>query len=207
MGACLGVSNWFSPVHTSDASTSPQPSTVHPGHGNCDYFFKLLLVGDTGVGKSSLLLRFSDDKYSESFVPTVGLDFKLRGLEIDNTKIKLLLWDASGDYRYKAITSSLEKQPHAIVMVFDVTNLDSFKNIEAMWNSDVQKHCSENVIKVLVGNKSDLKATRVVSTEMGQNLATKLGVVKYIETSAKTDSNVNLLFTETTQQVITHLEA
>ena len=113
-----------------------------------DYLFKILLIGNSGVGKSSLLLRFSDDTFTGNFMPTIGVDFKIRTLEVDGKTIKLQIWDTAGQERFKTITSSYYKGAHGIIVVYDVTDKESYKNIDT-WMNEIDKHASDNVSKIL----------------------------------------------------------
>ena len=112
------------------------------------YLFKILLIGNSGVGKSSLLLRFADDTFTDNFMPTIGVDFKIRTLEVDGKTIKLQIWDTAGQERFKTITSSYYKGAHGIIVVYDITDKESFKNIDT-WMNEVEKHASDNVSRIL----------------------------------------------------------
>lgn len=157
-----------------------------------DYLFKLLLIGNSAVGKSSLLLRFSDNIFNESFLPTIGVDFKIRTLDLNSKIAKLQIWDTAGQERFKNITSSYYKGAHGVILVYDITDRGSFKDIEN-WLQEVQKHANENIVKLLVGNKCDLESQRQVTTDEGKDLAQSLGV-KFVETSAKSSTNVEKAF-------------
>ncbi|XP_021285725.1 GTP-binding protein YPTM2-like isoform X2 [Herrania umbratica] len=136
-----------------------------------DYLFKLLLIGDSGVGKSCLLLRFADDSYLDSYISTIGVDFKIRTVEQDGKTIKLQIWDTAGQERFRTITSSYYRGAHGIIIVYDVTDQESFNNVK-QWLSEIDRYASENVNKLLVGNKCDLTANKVVSYETAKmNLA------------------------------------
>eukprot|EP01016_Furgasonia_blochmanni_P032831 TRINITY_DN338_c0_g1_i1.p1 TRINITY_DN338_c0_g1~~TRINITY_DN338_c0_g1_i1.p1 ORF type:complete len:218 (+),score=66.71 TRINITY_DN338_c0_g1_i1:201-854(+) len=156
-----------------------------------DYLFKLLLVGNSSVGKSSLLLRFSDNVFNESFLPTIGVDFKIRTFDLNGKTVKLQIWDTAGQERFKTITASYYKGAHGIIIVYDVTDRQTFKDVEN-WLGEVEKNASENVVKLLVGNKCDLE-NRAVTFEEGKELADSLGI-KFIETSAKNSVNVEKAF-------------
>eukprot|EP00977_Amphora_coffeiformis_P004111 scaffold823_cov219-Amphora_coffeaeformis.AAC.29 len=166
---------------------------------NLDYLFKLLLIGDSGVGKSCLLLRFADDTYTESYISTIGVDFKIRTIELDAKTIKLQIWDTAGQERFRTITSSYYRGAHGIIVVYDVTDADSFNNVK-QWLHEIDRYAAENVNKLLVGNKSDLTAKRVVSTEQGKEFADSLGI-EFLETSAKTASNVEQAFLTMASQI------
>ena len=157
-----------------------------------DFLFKLLLIGNSAVGKSSLLLRFSDNIFNESFLPTIGVDFKIRTFDLSSKTVKLQIWDTAGQERFKTITSSYYKGAHGIILTYDITDKQSFKDIEN-WLTEVEKFANENVIKLLVGNKSDLESSRQVKFEEGKEFADSLGI-QFIETSAKNSSNVEKAF-------------
>lgn len=157
-----------------------------------DFLFKLLLIGNSAVGKSSLLLRFSDNIFNESFLPTIGVDFKIRTFDLSGKTVKLQIWDTAGQERFKTITSSYYKGAHGIILTYDITDKQSFKDIEN-WLTEVEKFANENVIKLLVGNKSDLESSRQVKFEEGKEFADSLGI-QFIETSAKNSSNVEKAF-------------
>jgi small GTP-binding protein len=126
-----------------------------------DYLFKVLLIGDSGVGKSCLLLRFSDDTYTDSFISTIGVDFKIRTVEIDGRTAKLQIWDTAGQERFRTITSSYYRGAHGIIVVYDVSDAESFSNVRT-WLQEIEKYASDNVCRLLVGNKCDLAANRQV---------------------------------------------
>ncbi len=164
-----------------------------------DYLFKILLIGNSGVGKSSLLLRFADDTFTDNFMPTIGVDFKIRTLEVDGRTIKLQIWDTAGQERFKTITSSYYKGAHGIIVVYDITDKESFKNIDN-WMTEVEKHASENVSRILVGNKCDMDESRQVPTDEGKELADQYNI-RFMETSAKESSFVEEAFTLMTKEI------
>ncbi|CCI39323.1 hypothetical protein ABG067_000449 [Albugo candida] len=164
-----------------------------------DYLFKLLLIGDSGVGKSCLLLRFADDTYTESYISTIGVDFKIRTIELDGKTIKLQIWDTAGQERFRTITSSYYRGAHGIIVVYDVTDQESFNNVK-QWLHEIDRYACENVNKLLVGNKSDLVAKRVVTTETGAQFADELGI-EFLETSAKNAANVEEAFMKMASQI------
>lgn len=157
-----------------------------------DYLFKLLLIGDSGVGKSCLLLRFADDTYTDSYISTIGVDFKIKTTTLDSQVIKLQIWDTAGQERFKTITSSYYRGAHGIIIVYDVTDPESFNNVRN-WMQEIDKYAMEDVNKLLVGNKSDMVAKKAVSYDEGKNLADSYGI-KFIETSAKSSHNVETAF-------------
>ncbi|CAG7888687.1 unnamed protein product [Brassica rapa] len=158
-----------------------------------DYLIKLLLIGDSGVGKSCLLLRFSDGSFTTSFITTIGIDFKIRTIELDGKRIKLQIWDTAGQERFRTITTAYYRGAMGILLVYDVTDESSFNNIRN-WIRNIEQHASDNVNKILVGNKADMdERKRAVPTAKGQALADEYGI-KFFETSAKTNLNVEEVF-------------
>jgi len=157
-----------------------------------DYLFKLLLIGDSGVGKSCLLLRFADDTYTESYISTIGVDFKIRTIELNGKTIKLQIWDTAGQERFRTITSSYYRGAHGIIVVYDITDQVSFNNVK-QWLQEIDRYACENVNKLLVGNKSDLINKRVVDLDTAKEFASGLGI-PFLETSAKNSTNVEQAF-------------
>jgi len=157
-----------------------------------DALIKLLLIGDSGVGKSCLLLRFADDAWTPSFITTIGIDFKIRTIELDGKRIKLQIWDTAGQERFRTITTAYYRGAMGILLVYDVTDERSFNNVRT-WHANVEQHASEGVNKILIGNKCDWEEKKVVSTEQGQELANELGI-PFLETSAKANINVEEAF-------------
>lgn len=170
-----------------------------------DFLFKLLLIGDSGVGKSCLLLRFADDTYTESYITTIGVDFKIRTVEIETKTIKLQIWDTAGQERFRTITSSYYRGAHGIIVVYDVTDAESFNNVK-QWLHEIDRYASENVNKLLVGNKSDLVAKRAVTFEQGQEFANSLGI-DFVETSAKNSTNVEKAFMVMSKQIKSRMKS
>jgi len=164
-------------------------STMNPEY---DYLFKLLLIGDSGVGKSCLLLRFADDTYTESYISTIGVDFKIRTIELDGKTIKLQIWDTAGQERFRTITSSYYRGAHGIIVVYDVTDQESFNNVK-QWLQEIDRYACENVNKLLVGNKCDLTNKKVVDYTSAKEYADQLGI-PFLETSAKNATNVEQAF-------------
>lgn len=164
-----------------------------------DYLFKILLIGNSSVGKSSILLRFSDNIFNESFLPTIGVDFKIKTFEIQGKTVKLQIWDTAGQERFKTITSSYYKGSNGIILTYDITDKQSFKDIEN-WLAEVEKYAKPDIVKLLVGNKCDLESQRQVTKEEGQELADSLNV-KFIETSAKNSVNIDGAFMTLSQEI------
>ncbi|EDV25731.1 Ras-related protein Rab-8A [Trichoplax sp. H2] len=157
-----------------------------------DYLFKLLLIGDSGVGKTCVLFRFSEDAFNSTFISTIGIDFKIRTIELDGKKIKLQIWDTAGQERFRTITTAYYRGAMGIMLVFDITNERSFENIKT-WIRNIEEHAASDVEKMILGNKCDVVDKRQVSKEQAQQLAAEYGV-KFSETSAKDGHNVEEAF-------------
>ncbi|KXN73795.1 hypothetical protein CONCODRAFT_77179 [Conidiobolus coronatus NRRL 28638] len=165
--------------------------------------FKLLLIGNSNVGKSSFLLRFTDDTFlpPEETSATIGVDFKVKMLELEGKKYKLTIWDTAGQERFRTLTSSYYRGAQGVVLVYDVTNRDTFTSLDN-WFEELDKYCpSKDVVKMIVGNKVDMDSTRVVSLQEGLNYAKKRQAL-FIECSAKTKLGVQQAIEELVQKII-----
>eukprot|EP01121_Diplochlamys_sp_Union-15-3_P015268 TRINITY_DN5011_c0_g4_i1.p1 TRINITY_DN5011_c0_g4~~TRINITY_DN5011_c0_g4_i1.p1 ORF type:complete len:209 (+),score=28.13 TRINITY_DN5011_c0_g4_i1:85-711(+) len=165
---------------------------------------KILLIGDSGVGKSSLLLRFADNTFTDSFISTIGVDFKTKNIDIDGRNIKLQIWDTAGQERFRTITSSYYRGANGIVVVYDITNLETFKNVQK-WLQEIDRYACENVFKVLVGNKCDLVNERKVPAQTAKEFADQLNLL-CIEASAKEAKNVDEAFLRMAKEIKDKLE-
>ncbi|KAM5198446.1 ras-related protein Rab-26 isoform 15-T15 [Hipposideros larvatus] len=174
----------------------PQPARPSLGGGSdfYDVAFKVMLVGDSGVGKTCLLVRFKDGAFlAGTFISTVGIDFRNKVLDVDGMKVKLQIWDTAGQERFRSVTHAYYRDAHALLLLYDVTNKASFDNIQA-WLTEIQEYAQHNVVLMLLGNKVDSAQERVVKREDGEKLAKEYGL-PFMETSAKTGLNVDLAFT------------
>ncbi|GMI43915.1 hypothetical protein TrCOL_g9146 [Triparma columacea] len=157
-----------------------------------DMHIKLLMLGDTGVGKTCLLLRYAYDSFSPTFITTIGIDFKIKHVELDGLHVKLQIWDTAGQERFRTITVSYFKGAHGVALVYDVTDRDTFEAIRH-WVKQIQEHAESNVSIVLIGNKCDKEQLRMVSRAEGEELAREINA-PFFETSAKTNINVEDAF-------------
>ncbi|XP_068100174.1 ras-related protein Rab-35-like [Hyperolius riggenbachi] len=164
-----------------------------------DHLFKLLLIGDSGVGKSSLLLRFADNSFSGSYITTIGVDFKIRTLMLDGERVKLQIWDTAGQERFRTITSTYYRNTHGVIVVYDVTNPESFVNVKR-WLHEITQNC-DSVCTVLVGNKDDNAARKCVETADAKRFGEQMGV-RLFETSAKENRNVEEMFLSITRMAL-----
>ncbi|BHF64243.1 Ras-related protein Rab-8A [Sparganum proliferum] len=157
-----------------------------------DYLFKLLLIGDSGVGKTSLLIKFAEDQFFSTFIATIGIDFKVRTIYLDGKKIKLQIWDTAGQERFRTITTAYYRGAMGIMLVYDITQASSFRNIKN-WLSNISEHGNSDVEKMLLGNKCDMSSQRQVTEQEGRQYADNNGIL-FFETSAKDGLNVNEAF-------------
>ena len=152
------------------------------------------------VGKSSIILRYIDDTFSVNLMNSIGVDFKLKNIEIDKKRIKLQIWDTAGSEKFRTITTSYYRGAHAIIMVFDITKKETFDHI-INWMADIDKFAKQGVLRILVGNKCDLENQREVNKDEGLAFADKYEI-QYIETSAKETINIESLFIDTTKYLL-----
>ena len=157
-----------------------------------DEKIKIMTLGNSDVGKSSIFFRYANESWNDTFVPTIGVDFKIKTLEIDAKKIKMQIWDTAGQERFKNIIASYYRGANGILLIYDVTDKDSFKNL-SNWLIEIEKNASKNVLRLLIGNKSDLEDKRVITYNQGKEFADTYGL-KFIETSAKKNLNVTEAF-------------
>mmetsp|Transcript_32618 Transcript_32618/g.79359 ORF Transcript_32618/g.79359 Transcript_32618/m.79359 type:complete len:215 (-) Transcript_32618:552-1196(-) len=150
---------------------------------------KILLLGDSGVGKTCLALRFVGEKFQKSFKVTVGIDFKVKEFNVDGKSVKVQIWDTAGQERFRSVATNYYRKAAGVVLVYDVNNYESFQNLST-WMELLDQHTDEGIVKIIIGNKLDMSdGKRAVSTEMGQAFAKKHNV-KFLETSAKTGKDV-----------------
>ncbi|KAI4374282.1 hypothetical protein MLD38_012293 [Melastoma candidum] len=165
-----------------------------PGNGNHDMSFKVLLIGDSGVGKSSLLLSFTSADPVTQLPPTIGVDFKIKHVTVRGKRIKLTIWDTAGQERFRTLTSSYYRNSQGIILVYDVTRRETFVNISDLWAKEVELYSTNlDCVKMLVGNKVDEESRRSVTKDEGAALAEAFGCL-FMECSARTRENVEECF-------------
>ncbi|XP_075758436.1 ras-related protein Rab-3D [Pelodiscus sinensis] len=159
---------------------------------NFDYMFKLLIIGNSSVGKTSFLFRYADDSFTSAFVSTVGIDFKVKTVYRNEKRVKLQIWDTAGQERYRTITTAYYRGAMGFLLMYDIANQDSFSAVQD-WATQIKTYSWDNAQVILVGNKCDLEDERVVATEDGRRLADELGF-EFFEASAKDNINVKQVF-------------
>ncbi|KAK6159666.1 hypothetical protein DH2020_003047 [Rehmannia glutinosa] len=157
-----------------------------------DYLFKIVLIGDSGVGKSNLLSRFTRNEFCLESKSTIGVEFATRTLQVEGRTVKAQIWDTAGQERYRAITSAYYRGALGAILVYDVTKPTTFENV-SRWLKELRDHADSNIVIMLIGNKTDLKHLRAVATEDAQGFAEKEGL-SFIETSALEATNVEKAF-------------
>lgn len=157
-----------------------------------DYKMQIIIIGDSGVGKTSFMDRFTEGAHRQAYSATVGIDFKVRRLDIDNKTVKMQIWDTAGQEKFNSITTAYYRQARAAIVMYDVTRPATFQNLRK-WFTLIDTHARTDVTKILVGNKTDQKHERVVTIEQGRRAAEEFGA-EFFESSAKSDSNVYSAF-------------
>ncbi|EPS58462.1 hypothetical protein M569_16350, partial [Genlisea aurea] len=164
-----------------------------------DYLFKVVLIGDSGVGKSNLLSRFTKNEFSTQTKSTIGVEFATRSIRVDDKVVKAQIWDTAGQERYRAITSAYYRGAVGALLVYDVTRHITYENVER-WLNELRGHTESNIVVMLVGNKADLRHLRAVSTEKARAFAERENTF-FMETSALEALNVENSFTQVLTQI------
>ncbi|KAJ1409744.1 Small GTPase superfamily [Sesbania bispinosa] len=166
-----------------------------------DYMFKIVMVGDSGVGKSQLLNRFVRNEFHMNSKATIGVEFLTKTVVMDHKLVKAQIWDTAGQERYQAITTAYYRGATGALLAYDITKSQSFDHVEK-WLDELRVHADQNILVMLVGNKSDLSSSRAVPTEVAKDFAKQEGLF-FIETSALDSSNVESAFLGLLSQVYT----
>lgn len=176
------------------------------GSESFDKGVKLLLIGDSGVGKTAIMLQYADNTFSETFITTVGIDYKYKYMKMKDEEtgkmenIRLEIWDTAGQERFKAITRSYLRGAEGILLVYDITDQTSFEDVKS-WMSQIKQFADSVCDKVLVGNKCDLDGDREVTYEKGKEMASEFGI-NFYEASAKQNKNIAEAFEDLAKQVL-----
>ena len=173
--------------------------TTNENEDNFDVIYKLVLVGDSGVGKTNIMLRYLNKEFNQNTKATVGVEFGSKNIKIENKIVKGQIWDTAGQERYRAITSAYYKGAHGAFVVFDVTQRETFDAVDR-WVNDLRNNTDERLVIVLIGNKSDLEDKRAVKKEEGEDKARE-NEIAFLETSALTTDNIEKAFNEILNKV------
>ena len=165
---------------------------------------KLLIVGDTNVGKTNFIYRFIENKFVPNYMATTGIDLKTTTIEINGKKIRIQLWDTAGQEKYRSITKNLFLKVQGILAVFDITNENSFLNLKT-WMKSIKEECGSHIKVIIVGNKSDLEEQRAISKNEAISYA-KEEKVEYIEASPKTGENIKNAIKKKKKKVMENME-
>ena len=174
---------------------------------NYDYLFKYIIIGDSHVGKSSIMTQFIDKKFNYNHDMTIGVDFSSTIINIDKRKIKINIWDTAGQEAFRSITRSYYKASAAIILVYDITNIQSFNSLNR-WYDEIKNNINStyNPQIILVGNKADQEVKRQVSYDTGNDFATRYNML-FFETSAKSSHNIDKIFIQATQDILTKIDS
>ncbi|KAF8095528.1 hypothetical protein N665_0330s0010 [Sinapis alba] len=169
-----------------------------------DYLFKYIIIGDTGVGKSCLLLQFTDKRFQPVHDLTIGVEFGARMVTVEGRPVKLQIWDTAGQESFRSITRSYYRGAAGALLVYDITRRETFNHL-ASWLEDARQHANPNMSIMLIGNKSDLAHKRAVSKEEGEQFAKEHGLL-FLEASARTAQNVEEAFIKTAAKILQNIQ-
>jgi len=169
-----------------------------------DYMFRYIIVGDMAVGKSCILLQFTDHKFRHQHELTIGVEFGGKTIEVKNKQVKIQIWDTAGQEAFQAITRTYYKGAIGALLVYDITRKETFEHI-TKWLNDIKVNGAKDIVCILIGNKKDLEEQRKVSFEEGKKLAEDNQLL-FLETSAKTAENVNECFLLSAEKIIDNIQ-
>ena len=167
---------------------------------NYNYLFKYILVGDSSVGKSNLLMKFAHNKFTEDYQATIGVEFGAKNLELDQQIYRIQIWDTAGQENFRSITRAYYKNSVCAMVVYDITNDNSFQHVQN-WIEDIRNQSPKTVLIILVGNKIDLEDKRAVSYDEGNEFAIKNGIL-FGETSAKSGDGIEEIFVKSVREIV-----
>ncbi|XP_051943841.1 ras-related protein Rab-12 [Hippocampus zosterae] len=197
-GVSGGNSSNLSPalgVQSRRRKTPPRPA---------DFKLQIIIIGSRGVGKTSLMERYTDDTFSEACKSTVGVDFKIKTVELRGKKIRLQIWDTAGQERFNSITSAYYRGAKGIVLVYDITKQETFDDLPK-WMKMIDKYASEEAELLLVGNKMDCESERVISRQQGERFCSRISGMRFCETSAKDNCNVDEIFLKLVDDILSKM--
>lgn len=167
-----------------------------------EFVFKIVILGNAAVGKTSLINQFIEGSFQEDYKPTLGANIIRKDVNLKNTKVRLIMWDLAGQEKYRVVRSMYFQGCVGALLVYDVTRYNTLESIDSKWLRDFKKYVKKEGVFVLIGNKSDLKDQRVVTKERGKELARKINASNFIETSAKLGENIEKAFSLLVEQIL-----
>ncbi len=169
-----------------------------------EFVFKIVIIGDAAVGKTSLINRFVEDKFSEDYRATLGANIVRKDVNLDNARVRLIMWDLAGQEKYRVVRSMYFQGCQGALLVYDVTRYNTLESINNKWLKDYKKHVKKKGAYILIGNKTDLKDQIAIPTEKGKELATKIKASDFIETSARLGENIEEAFSLLVNQILSN---
>ncbi|MFX1469551.1 MAG: Rab family GTPase [Promethearchaeota archaeon] len=169
-----------------------------------EFVFKVVILGDAAVGKTSLINRFVEDKFSEDYRATLGANIVRKDVNLNNLRVRLIMWDLAGQEKYRVVRSMYFQGCEGALLVYDVTRYNTLDNINSRWLRDFKKYVKKKGVYLLIGNKVDLKDQIVIPTERGKELAIKINASSFIETSAKLGKNIEDAFSLLVHQILSN---
>ena len=189
------------PILASNTNTNINNNEKYSLAKQYDDLFKLVIIGDSGVGKSCLLLRFADDTFTENYYSTIGVDFRFKCLEIGERKCKLQIWDTAGQERFKTVTSAYYRGADGIIIVFDQADRESYNNVKN-WIEDISRYSTDDPVKIIIANKDDVTNDKKTVSNLDITELEKKTGLEIIKTSAKTGDKVTYAFEKLTQKLL-----
>ncbi|MFX1384844.1 MAG: Rab family GTPase [Promethearchaeota archaeon] len=159
-----------------------------------EFVYKIVILGDAAVGKTSLINQFVEGSFNEDYKPTLGANIVRKDVNLNNTKVRLIMWDLAGQEKYRVVRSMYFQGCQGALLVYDVTRYSTFENVNLKWLRDFKKYVKKEGVYILIGNKTDLVDQRTVTTERGKEIAEKIKASHFIETSAKLGENIEEAF-------------
>ena len=169
-----------------------------------EFVFKIVIIGDAAVGKTSLINQFVESSFNEDYKPTLGANIVRKDVNLDNIKVRLIMWDLAGQEKYRVVRSMYFQGCQGALLVYDVTRYNTLESINNKWLKDYKKHVKKKGAYILIGNKTDLKDQIAIPTEKGKELATKIKASDFIETSARLGENIEEAFSLLVNQILSN---
>ena len=169
-----------------------------------EFVFKIVIIGDAAVGKTSLINQFVEGSFQEDYKPTLGANIVRKDVNLDNARVRLIMWDLAGQEKYRVVRSMYFQGCQGALLVYDVTRYNTLESINNKWLKDYKKHVKKKGAFILIGNKTDLQDQIAVPTEKGKELATKIKASDFIETSARLGENIEEAFSLLVNQILSN---